>query len=214
MEAPYSFDPEKLGADLARGIDAACRAFEDAWRAGQNPRIEDRLEDVAPQGRAALLVELMALECELLAERGRLPQPVDYLARFPGCAREVARAFEIRDQSSSRNQPALSAHEAETITSPPGTNLPPTEMPTEAAVRPPEPAEAATLVFSHIPGDDATSDFTTDALPISLAARLVGDSNKVRYFGDYLLSGNWHAAEWGSCTRRARSISIARLPSR
>jgi hypothetical protein len=77
----------------ARRVDALCRRFEADWRADKDPRIEADLEQVANPERPALLRELLALELELLRERGQRPSPEEYHARFPGHAALVDAAF-------------------------------------------------------------------------------------------------------------------------
>ena len=59
-----SLDPD---VELARRVDQWCRTFELDWRNGKNPRIEERLGDVAEPVRMSLLVELVALDRELHA---------------------------------------------------------------------------------------------------------------------------------------------------
>jgi hypothetical protein len=59
---------ENLGAldiDMARRIDEVCRRFEADYRDGRQPRIEDYLVEVFPEGRPALQAELEALDREL-----------------------------------------------------------------------------------------------------------------------------------------------------
>jgi hypothetical protein len=46
-----------LDIDLARRIDEVCRRFEAEWREGKQPRAEDYLAEVSPEGRPALRTE-------------------------------------------------------------------------------------------------------------------------------------------------------------
>jgi eukaryotic-like serine/threonine-protein kinase len=73
-------------------IDQVCDAFEAEWRAGRRPRIEPFLERVAPERRAGLLRELLALEVEYRQRGGERPTAADYQERFPasvGVVRDV-----------------------------------------------------------------------------------------------------------------------------
>jgi hypothetical protein len=54
-----------LDIDMARRIDEVCRRFEADCRDGRQPRIEDYLVEVFPEGRPALQAELEALDREL-----------------------------------------------------------------------------------------------------------------------------------------------------
>ena len=47
---------------LANAIDAACDAFESAWRDGQQPSVEKFLSDVPAEHRSKYLQELLAIE--------------------------------------------------------------------------------------------------------------------------------------------------------
>jgi len=78
--------------DVARAVDRACEAFETAWRDGDDPRIEDRL-DVPSNVKERLLFELLALEIELRRGRGEQPSASEYVERFPNRVVVVARAF-------------------------------------------------------------------------------------------------------------------------
>jgi hypothetical protein len=80
---------------LADRIDLACDRFEAAWRAGQEPAIEDYLREFATPERPALLRELVAVELELLRGRGQWPGPAPYRRRFPDpeCLAAIAAAF-------------------------------------------------------------------------------------------------------------------------
>ena len=65
-------------------IVAACERFEEAWRSGSQPRIEDELTKAADHEKTTLLRELIALERELRQKRGEKPSPDDYRSRFAG----------------------------------------------------------------------------------------------------------------------------------
>jgi serine/threonine protein kinase/WD40 repeat protein len=77
-------------------VDALCREFELAWRAGRQPRIEDVLAAAPPDQQAALLVELLPLELELRQKAGEEPSPEDYRNRFPRNQELVDRALRDR----------------------------------------------------------------------------------------------------------------------
>src|SRR5262245_5776858 len=92
-------------------LDAACRRFELAWKAGGQPRLEGELEAASAQDRAPLLAELLPLEW---VYRGRLGEEVrrqDYRARFPALADVIDRAWEQwqADQSDSPLETAAPA---------------------------------------------------------------------------------------------------------
>jgi hypothetical protein len=67
----------------ARRIDAIANRFEDAWKAGQRPRIEDFVAAVPESEQAALLRELITLDLDYRRRLGEAPQPEDYHPRFP-----------------------------------------------------------------------------------------------------------------------------------
>jgi serine/threonine protein kinase len=92
---------ENHPSPLARGlplvavkrIHAVCERFERAWRAGLRPELDASLNDCDGSEHEALLEELLALELELRREGGESPALGEYLTRFPGHERLVARAF-------------------------------------------------------------------------------------------------------------------------
>jgi serine/threonine-protein kinase len=67
-----------------RQVDVLCDRFEEAWRAGQHPRIESYLDRAEEPRRPLLLRELIALEVELRRGFGEQPTPQEYYNRFPG----------------------------------------------------------------------------------------------------------------------------------
>ncbi len=75
-------------------VDEVCDRFEQAWRAGQSPRIEDYVSAAQKGDRQALLGELVALEWELRRRRGERPAAEEYLDRFPGHGGVVRAAFD------------------------------------------------------------------------------------------------------------------------
>src|SRR5262245_46982577 len=70
-------------------VDAVCRRFEAAWRAGRRPRIEDHLGEAPEPESAALLYELLALELIYRRRIGERPAPGEYRQRFPKHCRLV-----------------------------------------------------------------------------------------------------------------------------
>ena len=68
---------------VSRRVDAICEAFEEAWRLGEGPRIEDHLPDGDDPARPQALRELVALERELRSGAGEPASPSEYRARFP-----------------------------------------------------------------------------------------------------------------------------------
>src|SRR5712692_10110628 len=68
-------EPSRAGEASARlSMDAVCDRFEAAWKAGQQPRIEDFLDAAPAADRPRLLRELLALE---LGHRSRLGYTLD-----------------------------------------------------------------------------------------------------------------------------------------
>ena len=66
-----------------RRVNATADNFEQAWRAGQRPRIEDFLGAVPEAERLALRRELVALDMDYRQQAGEDPRPEDYHDRFP-----------------------------------------------------------------------------------------------------------------------------------
>ena len=77
----------------ARRVNLACERFELAWRAGEEPRIEDVLSAAVPGDRQNLLRELLALEIELRRDQGENPSTSEYKERFPDLVAVVESTF-------------------------------------------------------------------------------------------------------------------------
>ena len=74
------------GADeLSRAcrIDSACDRFEQAWKGGNQPRIEDHLGEIAGQERLVLARELIQLDIHYRRLAGQTCLVDEYNSRFP-----------------------------------------------------------------------------------------------------------------------------------
>ena len=74
-------------------IDLAANRFEQEWKHGNLPRIEDYLAEVDESRRPLLLEELMRVEDELLPTLGIKVDREDYLPRFPDSAAVIDAVF-------------------------------------------------------------------------------------------------------------------------
>jgi serine/threonine-protein kinase len=83
----------QVPAGLVDDLEAICDRFEEAWKDGRLPRIEDALRDVPAPGRAALLHDLLVLELAYRRRAGECPEPTVYHERFPGDPEPVRAAF-------------------------------------------------------------------------------------------------------------------------
>ena len=75
-------------------VDLCCDAFEAAWAAGRQPRIEAYLADAPDGDRDELFRRLLGLELDLRQAAGEEPTPGTFLARFPAQTGRIARAFQ------------------------------------------------------------------------------------------------------------------------
>jgi WD40 repeat protein/tRNA A-37 threonylcarbamoyl transferase component Bud32 len=69
--------------DRPRFIDESCDRYEDEWRAGRAPRIEDYLGELEGETRLALWLELVMLDQDLRRVRGESPTLADYRESCP-----------------------------------------------------------------------------------------------------------------------------------
>jgi hypothetical protein len=74
---------ESLSPSRLQRVDEVCDRFENAWKAGQRPRIEDYLAGTVEGERAALLRGLIVLDTDCRRQAGEQPQAEEYHARFP-----------------------------------------------------------------------------------------------------------------------------------
>jgi serine/threonine-protein kinase len=82
--------------DLAR-IDQRADEFEQVWRRGQRPRIEDHLGEASGPFRIALLEELLMIEWQRRLGLGEQPVPEEYADRFPEHACLIREALRGRE---------------------------------------------------------------------------------------------------------------------
>src|SRR5262249_35577821 len=77
--------PASLSPVAVRQIDQLCDRFEQAWKVGQRPRLEEYLDTVVDEPeRSALLRQLLLLDWDYRRRAGDNPRPGDYHPRFPG----------------------------------------------------------------------------------------------------------------------------------
>ncbi len=74
-------------------INEAAERFEQAWKKGPRPRIEDFLAEEPEPRRPPLLSELLRVECELRVKAGERPNAEEYRRRFPEHDDVVASVF-------------------------------------------------------------------------------------------------------------------------
>jgi WD40 repeat protein len=95
-------NPAPLPASLALRVDQACDRFEQAWRAGRRPRLEDYL---AGEGGPVLLRELLAVELAYRRSQGEQPPEDEYRARFPGQDGLLRTVFAAADRGAGSERP-------------------------------------------------------------------------------------------------------------
>ena len=73
----------QLPGELAQYVDDVCDRFDEAWRAGPQPNMEDYLAGAPGAARPVLLRELILIEMPHRRRAGRPARPEDYQSRFP-----------------------------------------------------------------------------------------------------------------------------------
>ena len=72
-----------MNAEQAIRLAETCDRFEWSWRIGEEPRIEDFLDQAIPGDRPQLLLDLIPMEIELRQERGEEISSREYRERYP-----------------------------------------------------------------------------------------------------------------------------------
>ncbi len=91
-------------------VDEICQRFEDAWKAGRPPRIEEHLGGATGAERLVLLKELVRLDLAYRRQRGEAVPSAEYLRRFP----ELGAAWLEREAPPSTVSDAAAAGAGET----------------------------------------------------------------------------------------------------
>jgi serine/threonine-protein kinase len=84
MNGTPHWDYPTLPLPSLERIDRVCLAFEDAWQAGQRPRVEEYCAGTLEPERSAMLRHLLLLELEYRQHRGESPAREEYYERLPG----------------------------------------------------------------------------------------------------------------------------------
>jgi serine/threonine protein kinase len=88
---------DSLPIDVRQAIDACCDRFEQAWLAGEMPRLRDYVGDLSPSAAPFLLRELIAIEMEYARDAsGDRIALADVVARHPEFAGELASSLAKR----------------------------------------------------------------------------------------------------------------------
>jgi serine/threonine protein kinase len=98
-----------LPLPLLNRVDEICDRFEQAWKAGQQPKIADFLAQATEQERSFLFRELLAAEVEFRRAKGETIVPEIYQQQFPEHAQVVEELL-----AEAATQPPTPGAEAET----------------------------------------------------------------------------------------------------
>jgi hypothetical protein len=92
-------EPSSLLNDLSEEavwrLEEVCCRFEQSWRAGQRPRLEDFLADAEGFERQVRLRELLALDVHYRRRAGEAPTVGDYDTRFPDASALWSEVFSV-----------------------------------------------------------------------------------------------------------------------
>src|SRR5205085_12259538 len=91
QSGPSTADDITPGA-LGR-IETVCRRFEEAWRQGARPSLEEHLLAVPPPEQAVLLEALLRLDLHFRRQQGEGPGPDEYQRRLPRHEAQLRRFF-------------------------------------------------------------------------------------------------------------------------
>ena len=86
-------------------INRLCVEFEQAWRDGQKPRVEDFAARMSSDAQVAAIRELIAQEVELRWAAGQSAEAEEYHQRFPQYPQAVNGAFSLLKRPAKENLP-------------------------------------------------------------------------------------------------------------
>src|SRR5262249_19030860 len=84
---------DSLPLSSHKRVDHASDLFEDAWKSGRRPRIEEYLAGISGRERVEVFRELLGLELTYRRLAGEEPAPEEYCKRFPDCAELIHGVF-------------------------------------------------------------------------------------------------------------------------
>ena len=96
----FELTGDRVPAPLAvlQRVDSVCDEFEEIWKSGTPPRIEDFLDDTNVP-TATLLSELVPLDVDYRQRRGEAPSLQEYSDRFPALEPEIESQWGTSDAS-------------------------------------------------------------------------------------------------------------------
>ncbi len=106
LTPPTNLSSDDPRSQLLAALDEHCDRFEEAWCAGEHPRIEDAIEVVGEPLRSRLLQELVMLEVAYRRQQGETPTRAEYETRFPNDQQLVCTAFISDDSEGMLSGPA------------------------------------------------------------------------------------------------------------
>lgn len=98
---------QRLTPTFLLRLGAICDPFDEAWKTGQRPRMEDYLASVPASERTAVLRELLAMELEWRHRQGEQPEAEEYEKRFPDDLLVIAAAFRQVGPKEGNNLPRI-----------------------------------------------------------------------------------------------------------
>ncbi|MFV1964563.1 MAG: serine/threonine protein kinase [Pirellulaceae bacterium] len=93
MNVPSENDYDRMPLASKSRIDEVCLKFEDAWRSGEQPALEDHVGDVPEDERTGLFAELLLIELEYHQRDGSTVTADVYRTRFPEFVQIVDTVF-------------------------------------------------------------------------------------------------------------------------
>jgi hypothetical protein len=102
-----------LPSEVRDRLEQVLERFEDDWRAGRQPVLEEYLDGSGPE-RQALLIELVHTDLHYWLRRGEAVRVESYLRRHPDLAQDTAAALELIEAEyrlRSRIEPSLTVEE-------------------------------------------------------------------------------------------------------
>src|SRR6266542_2300422 len=84
---------ERLSEEAVWRLEEACCRFEEAWRAGQRPALEDFVAESEGEERLAWLREMLRRAAYYRRRAGEGPSAADYETRFPEATAVLREVF-------------------------------------------------------------------------------------------------------------------------